>query len=103
MRITADKLRELGACAGDIEAFEKQWPDGCEVTRENCDIAFGRKGLGMHVHWAASRLLSRKAYDEYGEAVNDMHAACEAVDTILCKCWESTIELFYQAAKEATP
>ncbi len=103
MRITAQLLRDKEACGDDIEAFEKQWPDGCNVTRKNCQIAF--KKLGMDVEWAAAHLLSASGSKDIKDAAND---ACN-------KCWESTgpdadcsghcnwykayIEAFYQAAK----
>ncbi len=61
MRITAELLRAEEAC--HVEVFEAQWPDGCDVTLENCEIAFGE--LGMDVDWAASALLSSSACEEY--------------------------------------
>ncbi len=67
MRITARLLREKRACEPDIAAFEKQWPDGCEVTPENCRIAFVE--LNMSPSWAADALLSKEAWDKYQTAL----------------------------------
>ncbi len=71
MRITAELLRDKGACTFDIKRFEKQWPDGCNVTRKNCEIAFGP--LGMDVNWAAGGLLSPEAYYEYEKTRNQAY------------------------------
>lgn len=122
MKITAEMLEERGACAGDIKAFRKRCPSGCEVTRENCRIAF--IGLDMNVEWAANELLSDKVLIEYRKARD---RACikfdKTIDAALAKCeemdvaaWEDAgyrltrhgagvvyhfalIEAFYQAAK----
>ncbi len=103
MRITAQKLRAKGACGDDIKVFEKRWPDGCNVTRKNCEIAFRK--LEMNVEWATAYLLSASVFKDIEDAADD---ACD-------KCWESKgpdvdcvghcnwnkvyIEAFYQAAK----
>ncbi len=96
MRITAKKLKAKGACEDDIKAFEKQWPDGCNVTRKNCEIAFEK--LYMHVPWAARNLLSPKAFAEY-EKMSDQRAKACVEARGVCRCYEDDIEAFYQAAK----
>ncbi len=63
MRITGNMLCEYDACRVDIEKFETQWPDGCEVTEENCIIAFTE--LNFSPSWAARNLLSYAARVEY--------------------------------------
>ena len=73
MRITAKLLREKGACKSNVIDFEEQWPDGCEITPENCEIAFGK--LDMSVDWAATHFLPTKAQIKYRKTTNP--AWCE--------------------------
>ena len=35
MIITAELLRRLGCCSGEMSRFAWRWPEGCEVTIEN--------------------------------------------------------------------
>ncbi len=100
MRITAKKLKIAGACKGDVKAFEKRWPDGCNVTRENCRIAF--RTLKMDVEWAAENLLSGGCQSVIDAGAN----ACKKCRTYhvcdfppYCKFDEARIEAFYQLAK----
>ena len=69
MRITAELLREKKACEPDIKKFLERWPEGCEVTPENCEIAFGGE-LDMSVDWAAEFLLSTPTWAKYSEVVS---------------------------------
>ncbi len=101
MRITAKKLRAKGACEPDIEAFEKQWPKGCNVTRENCRIAF--RASKMSVMWAAENLLSEGDFQSVINASGIACGECErrnrCENPSYCAFDKATIEAFYQAAK----
>ena len=66
MFITADQLREHGACERDIEAFEERWPDGVEITEKVCIEAFRK--MGFNADWAAVHLLSPPALAQYEKA-----------------------------------
>ncbi len=97
--ITAKMLIDKRACEEDIEVFERHWPDGCDFTLRNCQIAF--EELGLSVNWAAANLLSQQASDEYKKLSEDMYKACakrSLVDTVECRCSEDLIEMFYQMA-----
>ena len=96
MRITAKKLRGAGACGDDIKAFEKRWPDGCNVTRKNCEIAFNE--LCMSANWAGNNLLSGSACAKFSKFVANTADACIKAKGG-CECHKAFIEAFYQAAK----
>ena len=101
MRITAQLLRDKEACRSDIRAFREQWPNGCNVTRKNCQIAF--KKLEMNVGWAIGALLPREARIECTDAGDK--ACCECNIKYVedcpdfCEYDKVRIEAFYQAAK----
>ena len=84
MRITSHLLREKGACGPDIKKFLERWPSGCEVTPENCKIAFGE--LGMNADWAAEFLLPPLAWATYLEAMG--------------KSWEKFLDIAALAYKK---
>ena len=99
MRITAKLLREKGACKSNVIDFEARWPEGCDVTSENCETAFGE--LELDVDWAATRLLSREARAEYFK-IKDV-AWKECVKT---KSWgeyeKAYIAAFCELAQQST-
>lgn len=63
-RITAQMLRELGACNDQTSQFEALYPDGAEINTEN-----GVEGvrLGLNLNWGV-RLLSVDSALELGDA-----------------------------------
>lgn len=104
MKITAALLKEKGACKDDIRAFEKQWPNGCKVTRKNCRIAFNV--MGLDVTWAAAELLSIKEFAKYQEVCYSAQAkyarryGCWVTEErVWAKYRKARIEAFYQAAR----
>jgi len=62
MKITAAKLRKLGACEEDVEKFEETWPKGVRVNKKNCLTAVK---LGFDITWAAENLLRRDGTEFY--------------------------------------
>jgi len=65
-RITAAWLREHNACAHQLAAFEREWPDGAEITRENVERA---RDLGLDLRWFARSLLPATAWAKYKRAL----------------------------------
>ena len=47
--ITTKILREHNACRGQVELFEKVFPEGCEPTNENIQTALD---AGLDIGWA---------------------------------------------------
>ena len=98
MRITAKLLREAGACEGDIAVFEKQWPDGCNVTKKNSLKAFCE--LGLIVDWAADELLGAVCWSKY---LQDTSATWDKYMDEGAAAWGEHVEAcaiaFWKAAK----
>lgn len=65
MLITAEYLRKFGACDPDVKKFGAEWPNGAEITAENCIRAFVK--LGLDPNWAARHFLSAQALAEYAK------------------------------------
>ena len=63
--ITARLLRSKGACREQVEIFAAKWPDGVEITSENC---LSSAILGLDLDWAARNFLSATAEKAYQEA-----------------------------------
>ncbi len=73
MRITVDVLVKARACEDDIEKFRARWPNGCEVTKDNCIEAFC--DLDLSPNWAALKLLPTLAAVNMYARVRDMALA----------------------------
>ncbi len=97
MKITVDMLREAKACEEDTAIFEEHWPDGCDVTLENCITAFCELELGPN--WAARRLLGVAAERQFNK---DQHCAhlmrMDGLDAYL-KYRKALATAFYNAVK----
>ncbi len=59
LRIDADWLKQRNACAEDLAAFEKEWPDGVDVTAASVLRA---ADLDMNLGWFAKKVLSVSDY-----------------------------------------
>ena len=74
MKITADKLLELGAepeCA-DLATFYRLWPRGATVTLRR---ALRAMRAGLDIGWLAGRVLTGAAGAAYEEAIAPAWAA----------------------------
>lgn len=65
MRITAAKLRSLGACEDQVAVFEREWPDGLRLTLKAC-MRFVE--LYLDIDWAAEHLLPPSLWAAYQKA-----------------------------------
>jgi len=90
MKITKAILEGKGACPRAIEVFAQEWPDGAEVTLENCRRAVA---LGLNLAWAVKNLLSPPAWADYDEA-RDCAKDCTWADYE-----EAMARAFYEAMK----
>jgi hypothetical protein len=62
MIITADYLRLLGADCEELGFFEAEWPQGAEVTVENCQRAVA---IGLSLTWLAAHVFRLPAWERY--------------------------------------
>ena len=85
--ITAALLRKRKACEGQVDAFEREWPEGMAVTAANLARC---RALGLNVEWGV-RLLSKRQQAAYEAALAPARAAYNAA---LAAAWVA-----YEAAK----
>ena len=62
MKITVEQLQALEAREDHVKIFASEWPDGVDVTRENC---LRVAELGLNTHWMAQKLLAAPLQAEY--------------------------------------
>ena len=62
VRVTAERLREMGACEDVVKCVEREWPRGVPVTVQSIAKA---SRLGLDVEWFASRTLTDSVRAEY--------------------------------------
>ena len=63
--ITAAWLRERKACRRQVADFEREWPEGAELTKENLLRA---AALSLDLDWFAEEILPEPAQSAFGEA-----------------------------------
>ena len=64
MKITYDMIKN--GCENQVKIFQRTWPNGVEVTVENCLIAVE---LGLNLDWAATHLFSAPAGEQYKKEI----------------------------------
>lgn len=107
VRITSTMLRKKGASARQIAAFDREWPDGVEIS---LDTLWRIAALEAHLSdFLASRFLSATARRVFSEATESARRAffeaktpsrfafAEARMTALWNAWQSDI------TKQVTP
>jgi hypothetical protein len=65
MKITATKLRKLKACEEQVARFEREWPQGANVTVQHCNRAVE---IGLDLDWLAEHMLTATAWAAYKQA-----------------------------------
>ena len=65
-KILASDLRAEKACESEVKRFEREWPDGAELTLENCQKA---AEMDFDLGWFSLWFLSPKARKVYLKAV----------------------------------
>lgn len=56
--ITAALLRKRKACEGQVDAFEREWPEGMAVTAANLARC---RALGLNVEWGGTPVVETAA------------------------------------------
>ena len=92
--ITAQMLRDRGACNDQVNIFAAEWPGGAEVTLENCLRA---AELGFNFDWAANVLLPSEARQVYRAATKEAWRAYDAARAATVE----PLRDYYAATKEA--
>ena len=98
MKITKELLNSLQACEKQVCIFEKEWPNGCEVTRTNIDRAIE---LRLDLYWLASYLFPKaidSAWKAYSEAVD---SAWKTYNEATAPAYDETISSAKKAYHEA--
>lgn len=80
MQVSGRILAERGACSPAVEAFEREWPSGCELTRE---VVLRAHELGLPASWWAARNLlstaqARTAYEHHAAVAQQALAVTTA-------------------------
>ena len=71
MIITSDWLKSKDACKSNIDIFSTEWPEGCEVNRENLERAFA---LNLDVKWLLRNDLPSDKLADYMKKSNLLYA-----------------------------
>ncbi len=90
IKVTIDDLLSWGAnikCR-DMQIFQKEWPDGAELTAKNIRRAIE---LGLDVNFVASRVLPLSVWKVYDEAVAPAAEACTEAVARAWKAYEEAI------------
>ena len=75
MKITTEWLRKKRACAEQVAIFDREWPDGAELTPQNVDRAVA---LGLTVDWLLSYVLIGAKRQRYYAEVTPILEHCKA-------------------------
>lgn len=85
-KITAAKLRRVGACSDQVATFKRLFPKGTSVT-----LASARKAAKaeLDLGWFSDYFLSAPAWKAYDEAMAPARKAyAEATATALVAAWD---------------
>ena len=91
MKITREYLVGLGASCEQLDTFSEEWPDGAEVTLDNCLRA---AELGLNLNWLAEKMFPARALEAYRQATAP---ALEAFE----KATAPALEAYLQATAPA--
>ena len=102
MYLTTDILYKKNACENQVAIFEKEWPDGVEITVEAILRAIE---LGLDIDWFADNFLFtpiRKVYTEAMAPVWKTHEGAtapvrEAYKEDMASAWEVYWEVIASA------
>ena len=65
MKITREYLVGLGASYEQLDTFSDEWPDGAEITLDNCLRA---AELRLNLDWLAEKMFPAPALEAYEQA-----------------------------------
>jgi len=95
VKVTAQMLRRKHACEGQVAIFEKEWPDGAEVTFDSCQRAVA---LDLDISWFAAEFLPAPAFEAYEKA---RVTAWDAYVKARAPAWDAYVKATATALYEA--
>ena len=98
MYLTADMLKEKDACNYQVTVFEKEWPDGAEITVEAILRAVE---LELDLDWFTRQFLPAPVRKAYNEAMTSAQRAYDEVIAPAQKAYDETIAPTWKAYDEA--
>ena len=103
MKITKQQLVAAHVCPNQVKIFDKEWPDGAEITLENYLLAVK---LDLNVDWFAKNIFSAPAQKAYDEAMAIAQKAYDIAMAQAQKVYDIAIapplEAYYKAMAEAS-
>src|SRR3990167_3419778 len=102
MKITHEYLVGLGASCEQLDTFSDEWPDGAEVTLDNCLRA---AELHLNLDWLAKKMFPATAREAYEQATAPAweayeQAKAQALEAYLqarATAWEAYLQARAQA------
>ena len=102
MKITHEYLVGLGASCEQLDTFSEEWPDGAEVTLDNCLRA---AELHLNLDWLAEKMFPARALEAYRQATAPAREAYEKARAQAREAYEQAtapaLEAFEQARATA--
>jgi len=100
MKITAEALKRLDACADQVALFEQHFPEGCLVTEE---AALKAVAAGLDVAWFMQR-QKRPLWEAYARQKRPLLEAYERQERPLREAYEQQKRPLREAyARQARP
>lgn len=97
MIIDLERLESMDASARHINTYQKEWPNGCELNRENIERAIAVK---FGVHWLVQSLLSGIALSGYKSKRNGIYGKYLAERELIVSKYSLEISRLYSESRE---
>lgn len=97
MIIDLERLESMDASARHINTYQKEWPNGCELNRENIKRAIAVK---FGVHWLVQSLLSGIALSGYKSKRNGIYGKYLAERELIVSKYSLEISRLYSESCE---
>ena len=99
MKITREYLVGLGASCKQLDTFSGEWPDGAEVTLDNCLRA---AELGLDLDWLAEKMFPARALEAYLQATAPALEAYEQAKAQALEAYRQARATALEAYEQAT-
>ena len=99
MKITHEYLVGLGASCEQLDTFSEEWPDGAEVTLDNCLRA---AELHLNLDWLAEKMFPARALEAYRQATAPAWEAYEQATAPALEAFEQARATAWEAYEQAT-
>jgi len=99
MKITREYLVGLGASCEQLDTFSDEWPDGAEITLDNCLRA---AELGLDLDWLAEKMFPARALEAYLQATAPALEAYEQAKAQALEAYRQARATALEAYRQAT-